>query len=75
MPAAKLRKTLEGKVLNARQIIMHLTEETAGDLTKRLTLGDAAVTALIVVGGMVGACGIAAGTYRLFRHKNTPYFR
>ena len=62
-------KPLKGKILNTRQVIMHLPEETAGDLSQRLTLDDASVAPLIVVGRMIGAGGIAAGTIGLFLHK------
>lgn len=59
-------ETLEGEVGHARQVVVHLAEEAAGNLAQRLAFDDAAVAALAVVGGVVGTGGVPTGTDGLF---------
>lgn len=59
-------ETLEGEVGHARQVVVHLAEEAAGNLAQRLAFDDAAVAALAVVGGVVGTGGVPTGADGLF---------
>ena len=60
---------LKGKVGHARQVVVHLAEEAAGDLAQRLALAYAAVAALAVVGRVVGAGGVPAGAGGFMGHS------